>query len=138
VADITASAGFQVYNQVLCFVFLNLRRDAMASISGTQRELAPVTIIVPAYNEAECIAETLRSLTNQTFPPARIIVGPYTGSAVPIDAATGASLPSFPVFNGPVNTVVSDGHGGWYVGANLPWPGRRPVPAQRMSCPTGA
>jgi len=37
-------------------------------------ETVPVTIIVPAFNEAGCIAETLLSLTTQTFRPAEIIV----------------------------------------------------------------
>jgi poly-beta-1,6-N-acetyl-D-glucosamine synthase len=35
---------------------------------------SPVTIIVPAFNEAGSIAETLRSLQSQTAPPAEIIV----------------------------------------------------------------
>ena len=46
----------------------------MPLISGTQREAVPVTVIVPAFNEAGCIAETLLSLTTQTFRPAEIIV----------------------------------------------------------------
>ena len=43
-------------------------------LSGTQRETVPITVIVPAFNEAGCIAETLLSLTTQTCPPAEIIV----------------------------------------------------------------
>ena len=39
-----------------------------------QHETVPVTVIVPAFNEAGCIAETLLSLTTQTFRPAEIIV----------------------------------------------------------------
>src|SRR5512134_3742009 len=34
----------------------------------------PVTVIVPAYNEAESLADTVRSLKAQTMPPAEIIV----------------------------------------------------------------
>jgi biofilm PGA synthesis N-glycosyltransferase PgaC len=33
-----------------------------------------VTVLVPAYNEAESVADTIRSLQTQTVPPARIIV----------------------------------------------------------------
>ncbi len=33
-----------------------------------------LTIIVPAFNEAETIADTIRSLHNQTVPPEEIIV----------------------------------------------------------------
>ena len=46
----------------------------MPLISGNQREPVPVTVIVPAFNEAGCIAETLLSLTTQTSRPAEIIV----------------------------------------------------------------
>jgi len=42
--------------------------------------------------------------------------GPITGSCVAVDAQTGESLRGFPVFNGPVRTVVADGRGGWFVG----------------------
>ena len=33
-----------------------------------------VTVLVPAYNEAESVADTIKSLQNQTIPPAEIIV----------------------------------------------------------------
>ena len=46
----------------------------MPLLSGTQLDTVPVTVIVPAFNEAGCIAETLLSLTTQTFRPAEIIV----------------------------------------------------------------
>ena len=40
-----------------------------------ERELRPgVTVLVPAYNEAETIADTIISLRNQTVAPAEIIV----------------------------------------------------------------
>jgi poly-beta-1,6-N-acetyl-D-glucosamine synthase len=37
-------------------------------------EVAPVTVIIPAYNEAASIADTIRSLQRQTLPVAEIIV----------------------------------------------------------------
>jgi hypothetical protein len=43
-------------------------------------------------------------------------VGPATGSAVAMDASTGALLPDFPKVAGVVNTVVPDGADGWYLG----------------------
>jgi len=46
-------------------------------------------------------------------------VGPYTGSAVPIDANTFQSLSFFPKINGNVYTIVPDGFGGWYIGGNF-------------------
>lgn len=36
--------------------------------------VAPVTVIVPAYNEAASVADTIRSLQGQTLQPAEIIV----------------------------------------------------------------
>jgi glycosyltransferase involved in cell wall biosynthesis len=33
-----------------------------------------LTVLVPAYNEAESIADTIRSIQNQTVPPDEIIV----------------------------------------------------------------
>jgi biofilm PGA synthesis N-glycosyltransferase PgaC len=38
------------------------------------RPVAPVTVLVPAYNEASSIADTIRSLQAQTLPVAEIIV----------------------------------------------------------------
>jgi biofilm PGA synthesis N-glycosyltransferase PgaC len=34
----------------------------------------PVTVIVPAYNEADSIADTIRSIQAQTVAPAEILV----------------------------------------------------------------
>jgi cellulose synthase/poly-beta-1,6-N-acetylglucosamine synthase-like glycosyltransferase len=45
--------------------------SARASVRGDGNEL---TVIVPAYNEAETVGETVRSLRDQTCPPAEIIV----------------------------------------------------------------
>jgi biofilm PGA synthesis N-glycosyltransferase PgaC len=39
-----------------------------------RRRTAPVTVIVPAYNEAEHVADTVRSLLAQSVPPERILV----------------------------------------------------------------
>jgi len=43
-------------------------------------------------------------------------VGPSTGCFVPIDAATGRALDSFPKANDNVEACVPDGAGGWYIG----------------------
>src|SRR5688572_2402797 len=37
-------------------------------------DICDLTVIVPAYNEADSIADTVRSLQNQTLKPAEIIV----------------------------------------------------------------
>lgn len=38
------------------------------------KQICPVTVIVPAYNEADCIADTVNSLLSQTLSPEVIIV----------------------------------------------------------------
>ena len=43
-------------------------------------------------------------------------VGPYTGSAVLTNAATGAVDATMPKVNGDVYVTAPDGSGGWYVG----------------------
>jgi biofilm PGA synthesis N-glycosyltransferase PgaC len=43
-------------------------------LAGLSPNLAPVTVIVPAYNEGATVADTLESLQAQTRPPAEIIV----------------------------------------------------------------
>ena len=48
--------------------------------TGTSRpprnttKVCPVTVIVPAYNEADCIADTINSLLTQSLSPQEIIV----------------------------------------------------------------
>jgi hypothetical protein len=46
-------------------------------------------------------------------------VGPNTGQLVGADATTGALDATFPKANGPVNAVISDGSGGWFVGGSF-------------------
>lgn len=48
--------------------------------------------------------------------------GPYTGSAVPVDPATGARS-SIPRVNGPVHAAAADASGGWYVGGEFAFAG---------------
>ncbi len=53
------------------------RRDSAANRLRPHRlsgDLAPVTVIIPAYNEAESIADTIESLQRQTLGAAEIIV----------------------------------------------------------------
>jgi len=42
-------------------------------------------------------------------------IGPYYGNGVLLDAVTGAVDLDFPRFHTNINTVISDGHGGWFV-----------------------
>jgi trimeric autotransporter adhesin len=44
------------------------------------------------------------------------LVGPNMGGGVPVDKLSGLPLQPYPRVTGVVNTVVSDGVGGWYVG----------------------
>jgi poly-beta-1,6-N-acetyl-D-glucosamine synthase len=58
----------------------------------------PVTIIVPAYNEAESIADTLRSLAAQTRPAAEVLVADdcSTDDTAAIARACGARVVTLP------------------------------------------
>lgn len=44
------------------------------TVKSDSRPLCPVTVIVPAYNEASCIADTINSLLAQTLMAQKIIV----------------------------------------------------------------
>ena len=46
-------------------------------------------------------------------------IGRPTGGAVPIDAATGLSLPAFPRVYGTVRAIEPDGAGGWFIGGSF-------------------
>lgn len=46
----------------------------MTAVRPRRSMVAPVTVIVPAYNEAATVGDTIRSLQAQTCPPAEIVV----------------------------------------------------------------
>jgi len=46
-------------------------------------------------------------------------VGYYTGSGAVLDLSSGNYNPSFPKVNGPINVVISDDAGGWYIGGEF-------------------
>jgi biofilm PGA synthesis N-glycosyltransferase PgaC len=48
--------------------------ETRKTLPVTTPRTVPVTIIVPAYNESASIADTIRSLQNQTVAPAEIII----------------------------------------------------------------
>jgi glycosyltransferase involved in cell wall biosynthesis len=54
----------------LCGI-LKTHRESGNALNKT---LANISVVVPAYNRANLIGETLRSLLNQTVPAAEIIV----------------------------------------------------------------
>jgi outer membrane protein assembly factor BamB len=54
-------------------------------------------------------------------------IGPYVGSGLGMDPASGAIDPAFPRFDGQVSDVIDDGSGGWYVGGSFLIGGSGPV-----------
>ena len=46
-------------------------------------------------------------------------VGPHTGGGVPISTSSGAPISPYFKVNGQVETVISDGSGGWYIGGSF-------------------
>ncbi|KRA32436.1 MULTISPECIES: glycosyltransferase [unclassified Nocardioides] len=49
-------------------------RHVMAQTRGQFHGEATLTVLVPAHNEGQCIADTLASLFEQSYPPKRVIV----------------------------------------------------------------
>jgi len=49
------------------------RRSAAGAGTANERFAAELTVIIPAYNEAASLADTVKSLVNQTTPPARVV-----------------------------------------------------------------
>ena len=47
------------------------------------------------------------------------LVGPHTGSGVPIKESDGLPVSGFPKVNGTIYSVISDGNGGWYIGGDF-------------------
>jgi poly-beta-1,6-N-acetyl-D-glucosamine synthase len=45
-----------------------------SKVIASEKQTSGLTVLVPAYNEAESIADTVRSVQNQTLPPEEIIV----------------------------------------------------------------
>lgn len=50
------------------------RRSAVSRSAYQDKSPRPLTIVVPAYNEAGSVGDTVRSLLNQTMPPKEILV----------------------------------------------------------------
>ena len=88
---VVAAAGFALLVAALVALLeRRISRNAHESDDPTRRPLAPklviaetrgayagpvtVTVLIPAHNEAACIAETIASLRSQSQKPARIIV----------------------------------------------------------------
>ncbi len=44
------------------------------------------------------------------------LIGPPTGSGVPVDAVSGMPAGSYPEVHGTIDAVVPDGYGGWFIG----------------------
>jgi Glycosyl transferase family 2 len=49
-------------------------RETMELARSAQEIIAELTVIVPAFNEAESIRDTAASLLGQTMPPSRVLV----------------------------------------------------------------
>jgi cellulose synthase/poly-beta-1,6-N-acetylglucosamine synthase-like glycosyltransferase len=66
-----------------------------------RRRLLRVVAVVPAYNEAEAIADTIASLQRQTRPPDRIVVVPNncTDATAEVAARAGAHVLPYPGHN---------------------------------------
>ena len=75
--------------------------DAALTSHRAARSPADLTVIVPAYNEAESIADTVHSLQAQTTPPTEIIVVDDCSTDATADVARGCGVT---VVQPPTNT----------------------------------
>src|SRR5947199_10249036 len=86
------------------------RRSATTAVVGRSagsHDLHPgLTVIVPAFNEAESIADTIRSLQSQTRPPQEILVVDDCSSD---DTAAVAAAADSKVLTPLVDTVAKAG-----------------------------
>ncbi len=56
------------------FSYLNLSKSAQADVGRADQTLPKVTIVIPAYDEQDCIVQCLDSCLNQTSPPDEVLV----------------------------------------------------------------
>ena len=70
-------------------------RGVMADTRGVFDGPVTVTVLIPAHNEAGCIAETIRSLRDQSHQPLRIVVVADNCSDQTVSIARGAGVDVF-------------------------------------------
>jgi trimeric autotransporter adhesin len=81
------------------------RPGALSFGGAVPLDAAPIGAIAPAGNGVVYLGGGFTQ------------VGIASGSAVPLDAATGRfAIPDFPTVDGPVFAIAADGKGGWYLG----------------------
>src|SRR5262245_48586955 len=94
-----------------------------------------VTVLVPAAPSAQTVQDLnvpdkavySTAIAGGTIYVGGIFqrIGPATGSAVPLDAASGTPL-ALPRVAGTVKAIVTDGSGGWYIGGSFTHVGGQP------------
>ena len=95
------AAGVLVVGRILLLVILARRHARRVGSNVPAVPITePVSIVVPAYNERECIADTVRSLVNSDHPVEVIVVddGSTDGTA---DVADALGLPDVTVVRRP-------------------------------------
>ena len=94
--------------------------DTVVSISGTNTTSvnATITLGLAYVTNADVYAIKYDSTSNliRTHRGAFTVIGPNLGGGVPTDASSGTPATLFPRVDGNVNTVISDGNDGWYIG----------------------
>src|SRR5690606_33174054 len=94
-----AVAGLLVISRLVALVVL-ARRHARRRPRAATHVTEPVSVVVPAYNESECIADTVRSVAASDHPVEVIVVddGSTDGTA---DVVERLGLPSVTVVRKP-------------------------------------
>ncbi|MFC3908261.1 hypothetical protein ACFORL_04120 [Legionella dresdenensis] len=92
-------------------------------VSGSNT-LAPVTIYLtvnaPWVTNGDVNAIAYNPATNLVYLGGQFTqVGPRTGTGAPVDETNGLLVTPYGLLNNYIETAISDGSGGWYVGGNL-------------------
>ena len=84
------------------------------------REPARSQVVQPDYWGTDGTVRSIARVGNTVYIAGDFSsVGPATGGGVPIDRSSGVPVGRFPRVAGMVHAVVSDGHGGWFVGGDF-------------------
>lgn len=90
---------------------------AAAILYGANTSMGAAQEVSESLWETNGIVRTIAAALGRVYLSGDFdYVGPSTGAAVPIDAATGKLVGSFPRVVGTVTAVAPDGEGGWYIG----------------------
>ena len=97
------------------------------AVSAGALVVVPTVADAASFSSVPTTTWVTNGLVDSVLPAGKVVyiggafsyVGPNTGSGVPLGLRSGSALARFPRINGTVRAVVSDGHGGYYIGGSF-------------------